>query len=195
MNLNSLRLFNGFGLAIVFMVAIFVFHIRDARAEVIETNKDQNFANMLASLEFLGEIRLRSGLQVRIFRSSDSGECDSGTEAKSCPKSQLYFVRSLVTEGPTNSTLWNSARLIQWKLVGKLSEETVNFQNKQEESFGVVTFELTACRAPENVESGKVDPRKGGWWFVTRYGVRVTNDGMTVTEIPSKIKPEVCELY
>ncbi|PRC92528.1 hypothetical protein [Solimicrobium silvestre] len=107
---------------------------------------------MLASLELLEEIQLRSGLQVRVFRSSDLGECDPGTEAKSCPKSQLYIVRSVVTEGPANNTLWTSARFTQWKLAGRLSEEAVNLQNKQEEYFGAVSFELSACRAPENVE-------------------------------------------
>ena len=196
MNLNMLRKFRaiifvaGFGFA-----AIGTFFPVSASATVLEASKDQNFANTLASLEMLDEIQLRSGFQVRVFRTSDSGECDPGTEASSCPKSQLYVVSSLVLEGPSNNTLWTSERLIHWKMVKKLSEDTAEYRSKDEENFGVVVFEMSVCRAPKMVESGKENPRTGGWWHVIRYNVRVTNVELIASEIPSKSEPEVCELY
>ena len=63
------------------------------------------------------------------------------------------------------------------------------------ESLMNLSFELSACRAPAPVESGKINPRQGGWLKEVHYKVRLSRESLTIIETPSKDSGRTCGLY
>lgn len=157
--------------------------------------KDAGLAAMLASLKIEGELELRSGFGVRVFSSGEPGECDPGNEAKTCPKSRLYIVTSLNLEGPEQARVWISKPLIGWRLEHDPVEVTEGDQSDRERFFGVIELDLSACRAPAAVESGRVDPRRGGWWKPVRYRARLSMQGLEIQEVPADDLSQACKVY
>lgn len=141
-------------------------------------------ADGLASLETLTEFQLRSGLRVVIYRSVESGECDSSRELETCPQGRLFIVRSLMKEGPDENKLWITQKRRNWKIVVRPSEHEYAEQSELQKFFGVIGFELDSCRLPQKMEKGQ--------WIHERYLVRLWKDGMS-TQIISSAATANCQ--
>jgi hypothetical protein len=57
------------------------------------------------------------------------------------------------------------------------------------------SFEADACEAPPAVESGKANPRKGGWWRKIRYLINVSQQRGTMVPLNGYKDAPVCDLY
>src|SRR5579872_4169591 len=138
-------------------------------AAELRSDKDGSLAEVLSTLEILDEEKLASGLVVRLFRTTYSGECDPHREAQTCPRSQLILILSLPEGGTESPVLWRTNRLIGWGLVRRFEQESTNATANGLE----IKIEVKVCEAPLKVERGQVDGRVAGWWRENHYEIRV----------------------
>lgn len=134
-------------------------------------------ADGLASLETLAKFELASGLRVVIYRSVESGECDSFRQVETCPQGRLFIVRSLMKEGPDENKLWITQKRRNWKIAEQPSENHHAEQSELQKFFGVIGLELNACRPPRKKEEGQ--------WIQERYRVRLWKNGISTQLISS----------
>lgn len=139
-------------------------------------------ADGLASLETLAEFELPSGLRVVIYRSIESGECDSFREVETCPQGRLFIVRSLMKEGPDENKLWITKKRRNWKIVEQPSEHENAEHSELQKFFGVIGLELNACRPSRKMKKGQ--------WIQERYRVLLWKDGINTQLISSTTTAE-----
>jgi hypothetical protein len=150
--------------------------------------EQDGLAHILSSMVILKDSR---DPDVRIILTSDSGECDPNREAFSCPKSQLLISVAEDAEGPQSPVVWSTPRRIGWQFVRWLHEPAYVGNTLVIDA----SFEADACEAPPVVESGKVNPRKGGWWRKTRYLINVSQKRGTMVPLNGYKNAPVCDLY
>ncbi len=149
---------------------------------------DPALSALLSTLKLLDEQTLTSGLTVRVFRTTDSGECDPRNEARTCPRSQIFVVAT-EPDGAARPISWISNKLIGWGFISR----TVGVKAGPGNPFGEAGFELEVCEAPPKVESGEIDPRTGGWWQRVHYEIRVGASSIEMMRL--RRPPAMCDLY
>ena len=128
---------------------------------------------------------------MRLFRTSDPGECDPEREAVTCPHGRLLIVSGVDLEGVFDPVLWQTSRQIGWELIGKA--ETTEADDT--DTFGRIDFLVKVCEAPRAVETGKVSGKQGGWWREVKYRIAVTDKATKLVALSQPEKGETCSLY
>jgi hypothetical protein len=140
--------------------------------DIIQPLHDPELSNLLSSIEILREKQTNSGLVVRVFRTWSGSECDPGREAKTCPHTKLYFVSGLNEEGLTSVQVWETSSLIGWEVRDMVE---IDKDPAKEGLPPELAVSAVVCRAPADVEHGKVHAIKGTplspetWWRKFKY--------------------------
>jgi hypothetical protein len=127
---------------------------------------------------------------VRVILIGDSGECDEGNEARTCPKTQLLIVAAEEVEGPQAPHVWQTPRRIDWHFVDWTHKPSFGSEQHIRAAFAA-----TACEAPPSVESGRIDPRKGGNWRVVRFEIRIDGMQASLKRLSRYADGKSCDLY
>jgi hypothetical protein len=140
--------------------------------DIIQPLHDPELSDLLSSIEILREKQTNSGLVVRVFRTWSGSECDPGREAKTCPHTKLYFVSGLNEEGLTSVQVWETSSLIGWEVRDMVE---IDKDPAKEDLPPELAVSAVVCRAPADVEHGKVHAIKGAplspetWWRKFKY--------------------------
>jgi hypothetical protein len=78
--------------------------------------------------------------------------------------------------GICRSKLWQTERRIGWTV-----ESVQSAGESDDKGFERTIISGTVCETDPDVESGKVDPRVGGWWRKTPYTLELTGAGVFLT--------------
>jgi hypothetical protein len=161
----------------------------DAHAAEITKFTDKSFIEALTKTKQLAEREVDGGAVVRIILKWEDGECDPNREAVTCPHSQLLIL-TINAPGDLYPDIgtWRTDRKIRWEFVRWLNADNPTPTD-------VTSFEATACEAPPEVESGKVDPRKGGWWQKVTYRVDVGSNAPSIHALTKRADGARCDLY
>lgn len=153
----------------------------DAFAEDLQ-KQPATLARILGTMRILAE---RERPLARVISVDESKECDPHNEARTCPHGQLLISISDDYLGmPVSSVVWSTPRRIGWKFIRWLDTA---------ESPPSIRFEATACEAHPDVEAGRVDPRKGGWWKTVRYEINANQKRAILKRLDG---PDAnCDLY
>ena len=92
-----------------------------------ELRVDENVAltELLTGLDVLDAQIFDSGLQVRLYRTGELKECETGREAQTCPRGQLLAV-GLVIQGSSGAAMmWRTSPEIGWQFVRRIRAEIV----------------------------------------------------------------------
>ena len=160
-----------------------------ASAADLEEVRDANLAEILAQVTVIKQIRTSSSYGIRILRTEEPGECDPHNEGVTCPRSRLWIVGGLDTEGILKPRLWRTDRRIAWG-VGDFYELPADI-----DGFAPTIIYVGNCEAPPDVESGRLDPRVGGWWVSVSYKLEVTAKGISISREPADGPGPKCPLY
>lgn len=179
-------------LATLFVSIFSQFFIGEANAGVdFSKSADKVIVGVLGSISKMDEMRLNSGLDVKVFSLQGSGSCDPGHEAKTCPRSQILVVRSIDFEGASDPVLWKSGKFIGLKVTSELKAAS---KGVDATGFGVVEFNIQGCEASSPVERGVEPANKDNWWREKSYTVKVSSEGVVVEPI-SGPAGRLCSLY
>jgi hypothetical protein len=159
----------------------------------VKFDKLQNseLVDLLSNLKVLVDYRFQSNLEVKVMQATYGYECDPDREAATCPRSELLIV---LTSEMAPPSVWRSPRRIGWRTEKPFKGIETN-NNFDPSNLGHLRFFATVCEAPEDVETGKVNPRVGGWWTRQRYSVDVSVNGVNLRRATSKAPEENCDLY
>jgi hypothetical protein len=173
--------------------AVLALAILSTQALAAETRlfaeKDRRVVDLLADLDLAGSSALASGLRFKVYVANYGNECDPRNEAKTCPRSELLVV---ITSPIQPAAVWRSTKRIGWKVESPIEEVS---PGRSVGDFGGAAFEASVCEASPSVESGKVDPRIGGWWIERRYRVVAGLNGVSLIPMPQSDSPIECPLY
>lgn len=158
---------------------------------IVKEKKDQDLADIFASLELISRFELRSGLRVTIYRSLAPGECDPGREATTCPKSRLIIVKSLNKEGPDENQMWMTEELVRWNLLKQPTEYPDQEQSEVEKFFGVIGFEAIACRPTK--QDATTNQAKAAIWHKERYQFLISRVGLQFRNLQPTEEVKQCE--
>ena len=152
--------------------------------------------DVLSSLEIMLETQTKSGLVVRVFRTTQGGECDPGREASTCPRNRLIVVAGENDEGMRSAVARQTSSLIGWETNSERFKDADRTNNSSRDA---VTFEAAVCQAPNDVESGKI-PAVGGlhasratWWRKVRYKFTVGLGNISTRQLGAP--GAYCDLY
>ena len=168
-------------------VAVLIFSINATIAQELSVAKP-DLAQVVASMTILEDYK--ADPLVRIVSIVDSGECDPNREAQTCPKSQLLISAAEDGEGPQRPILWQTPRRIDWEFVEWIEKPTFGPKGQIK-----AAFETSVCEAPEPVESGRLNPRKGGWWRSVRYRIEIKDTRATMISMSRYRDGKECALY
>ena len=149
-----------------------------AKAAGLERVNSSDMTKLLANIRVIYDFEEAGAFVIRVFQTTDPGECGSTAEAQTCPHSQLWILVGWNGIGIREPILWRTERRIGWE-VDELKHLGVDLNG-----FDRTTISGTVCEASPDVESGNVDPRDGGWWKTVPYKLEITKDDITISKKP-----------
>jgi hypothetical protein len=162
--------------------------ITTSYASSLDPVGNSELIDLLAHVEVINGYEEAGIFVIRIFRTIDPGECDPNREAETCPHSRLWILSGSnnIGEGIVNPKLWRTERRIGWE-VGEIRHLGVD-----NHGFDRTIISVTVCETDPDVESGKLNPRIGGWWKVVPYDIDVTKNDAIITRGTPSPNPPSC---
>jgi hypothetical protein len=142
-------------------------------AAAAELRVDENGAltELLTGLDQLHTEKFDSGLEVRLYRTSELKRCEAGREAATCPRGQLLAVALVVQGGTGAAMMWRSTQQFGWDFV-KLIDSVGTGRNPGSRTFGEAHFEVKDCE------------ETGGALREVHYRLTVTLEAASIAKLP-----------
>jgi len=169
------------------MVPIYSAH-QSVAADLEQVNNHIEI-DFIGQIDTIRDIQFGSVLHVRIITTVEPGECDPHREAETCPHSRLWIVSGIDVSGLLEPKVWRTERLIGWKILA-----VQQFERGDVDGLGRAIVSASVCEATQDVESGRVDPRTGGWWHVVPYKLEITKDNVSITREAAGQNAQDCPL-
>lgn len=154
-------------------LAALAFAATEARAAELRVDENAALTELLTGLDQLHAQKFDSGLEVRLYRTSELKTCEAGREALTCPRGQLLVVALVVQGGTGAAMMWRSSRERGWDYV-RLIDSTGTARTPGSRSFGEAHYEVKDCE------------ETGGVWSEVRYRLTVTLEAASFARVPGE---------